>query len=53
MGRLNSQKQGGSSQLDYLTEADKKAAAGDFVDSGFNMAQMTALEDVEGVCDYS
>lgn len=47
MGRLNSQKKGGGSQLDFLTESEKKVAAGDFVDSGFTVAQMTALEDVE------
>jgi syntaxin 16 len=47
MGRLNSQKQGGSSTLDYLTESEKKVAAGEFVDQGFTVAQMTALEDVE------
>lgn len=49
MGQLNSQKQGGSSTLDYLTESERKVAAGDFVDQGFTVAQMTALEDVEQV----
>jgi hypothetical protein len=49
MGRLNSQKQGGSSTLDFLSETEKKAAAGDFVDQGFTVAQITALEDVEQV----